>query len=136
MKQRKWLRLLAVLFGVILIAGACGGRDDDDDGGTGAGDDTEDEVKELTNGPGFDGTTIKVGVLTPLSGPQTIGLTALEQDWFAPARAALARGALGQLTLVANDRVFDIGARAGWKFWRRRVPWGERLRHDGRTTEA
>ena len=78
-----------------------------------------------------------VGVeLTPLSGPQTTGLTALEQDWFAPARAALARGALGQLTLVANDRVFDIGARAGWKFWRRRVPWGERLRHDGRTTEA
>jgi hypothetical protein len=74
--------------------------------------------------------------LTPLSGPLATGLAALEQDWFAPARAALAGGALAQLTLVANDRVFHIGARAGWKFWRRRVQWGERLRHDARTTEA
>ena len=33
------------------------GRDDDDDGGGGGG--------ELATGPGFDGTTIKLGVITP-----------------------------------------------------------------------
>ena len=69
-QRRSWLRLLAVLLGIVLIAGACGGRDADEDAdgdnGAATGDDEE---KELETGPGFDGTTIKVGVLTPLSGP-------------------------------------------------------------------
>lgn len=66
--RRSWIRLLAVLFGVVLIAGACGGRDDEtaSETGTAAG---EEETKTLVPVPGFDGTTIKVGVLTPLSGP-------------------------------------------------------------------
>src|SRR5687768_15921375 len=67
--RRSWIRLLAVLFGVVLIAGACGGRDDEEtasETGTAAG---EEETKTLVPVPGFDGTTIKVGVLTPLSGP-------------------------------------------------------------------
>jgi len=40
--RSRWLRLLAVLMTLGLIAGACGG-DDDDDGGTGAGGDNGDK---------------------------------------------------------------------------------------------
>jgi ABC-type branched-subunit amino acid transport system substrate-binding protein len=112
MKQRKWLRLLAVLFGVILIAGACGGRDDDD-GGTGAGEDTEDEAKELTNGPGFDGTTIKVGVLTPLSGPVAapIGIPLTDGGDVYWQRVNEAGGVAGKykVEVVKEDNQYDPG---------------------------
>ena len=65
------LRLLAALCALALVASACGGRDDDDDG-TGQGG----EEGEPANTAGFDGTTIKLGVVTPLSGPvaDSIGL--------------------------------------------------------------
>lgn len=113
MKQRKWLRLLAVLFGVILIAGACGGRDDDDDGGTGAGEDTEEEAKELTNGPGFDGTTIKVGVLTPLSGPVAapIGIPLTDGGDVYWQRVNEAGGVAGKykVEVVKEDNQYDPG---------------------------
>lgn len=58
-------RLLALLFVLALVAGACGGRDDDEDAGGGQ----EGGDGELATGPGFDGKTIKLGVITPLSGP-------------------------------------------------------------------
>jgi hypothetical protein len=58
-------RLLALFFVLALVAGACGGRDDDD--GDAGGQEGEDG--ELATGPGFDGKTIKLGVITPLSGP-------------------------------------------------------------------
>ena len=61
-------RLLAVLLVVMLGAAACGGRDDNDVD-AGGEDDGGNEGGEPTAGPGFDGTTIKLGVLTPLSGP-------------------------------------------------------------------
>lgn len=69
-KPRALLRLLALLSVLFLVVAACGRSDDDDDAG-GTTDTTADdgEPKELTNGPGFDGITIKLGVLTPLSGP-------------------------------------------------------------------
>jgi ABC-type branched-subunit amino acid transport system substrate-binding protein len=64
-KTSSWYRLLALLFIAMLVAGACGGSDDDDEAGGG-----QDEGNgQLATVPGFDGTTIKVGVLTPLSGP-------------------------------------------------------------------
>ena len=70
-KPRALLRLLALLSVLFLVVAACGRSDDDDDDAGGSTDTTADdgEPKELTNGPGFDGTTIKLGVLTPLSGP-------------------------------------------------------------------
>lgn len=62
-------RLMAVLLVVLLGAAACGGRDDDDEVGAGGDDESGEEGGEPSTGPGFDGTTIKLGVLTPLSGP-------------------------------------------------------------------
>ena len=68
-RTQPMFRLLAALFALALVAGACGGRDDDTD--TAGGGEDNGEQKELVKGPGFDPatSTIKVGVLTPLSGP-------------------------------------------------------------------
>ena len=55
MTTRKWMRLIAALLAFTLIAAACGD------------DDTEAEAA-----PGFDGTTIRVGVISDLSGPVSI----------------------------------------------------------------
>jgi hypothetical protein len=66
--------------------------------------------------------------LSPISGDVQDSLEALEANWFAPARAALATHAVEQLSLVANDRVFDILPNATWKFWRRGRHWLELLK--------
>ncbi len=68
-----------------------------------------------------------VAEFAPLTGAQAEALPALEVDWFAPARAALLAGALGEIELVANDRVFRISAGARWRFWRRQSDWLARL---------
>lgn len=73
----RWFAALAVL---ALLAGACTTGDDDDE--TSSGDDTSDtsdtsdsggdedgEVQAPEPGPGFDGETITLGVLTPTTGP-------------------------------------------------------------------
>ena len=62
MKVHRWIAVLAAL-ALSLGVAACGGGDDDDDGGGGG------EVSEV---PGFDGKTIKLGVLTPLTGPVAV----------------------------------------------------------------
>lgn len=68
MKQRKLLRLMAVLGVLALLAAACGGsKEDGGDTGATGGDNGGD--KKLATAPGFDGTTINVGVISPLSGP-------------------------------------------------------------------
>jgi ABC-type branched-subunit amino acid transport system substrate-binding protein len=54
-----------VAAGLLAFGAAACGQDDDDDGGGGGGG----EVQQTA---GFDGTTIKVGVLTPLSGPVAV----------------------------------------------------------------
>lgn len=76
---------------------------------------------ELTAAP------LTIVELAPMSGAPTEMLTALESNWFAPARAALSEGRLDVLTIVANDRVFRVGPRQGWKFWRRRRSWLQSL---------
>ncbi|CAN5598167.1 ABC transporter substrate-binding protein [soil metagenome] len=78
-------RLLAVLMAFTLLAAACGRDDDDDDAATDDGDSSEDGGGELSAGPGFDGTTITLGVITPTTGPAAIignPLTAGNQVWF------------------------------------------------------
>jgi ABC-type branched-subunit amino acid transport system substrate-binding protein len=72
MKRQPWLRLLAALAAAALIAAACG--DDDDDA---APDDDVEADEDLTPGEpeptnGFDGETITVGALSPLSGPAAL----------------------------------------------------------------
>jgi ABC-type branched-subunit amino acid transport system substrate-binding protein len=68
-KRQAWRRLLIAFAAVALVASACGGRDDDDDA---AGDDGAAEGGEPESVPGFDGETIRLGVLTPTSGPVAI----------------------------------------------------------------
>jgi hypothetical protein len=58
-----------------------------------------------------------------LTGGPHESLEALDANWFAPAKSALATGDIQELELVVNDRRFHIGARPQWKFWRRRQPW-------------
>jgi len=65
--------------------------------------------------------------IAPMSGAPRESLVNLEQNWFAPARAALASGGLGSLALVANDRCFRVAKRPGWRVWRPRRDWLEML---------
>ena len=84
MKQHKRLRLFAIIGIVAMLAAACGGsKDDDDDVGAGG----DDGPKTLTAAPGFDPAagTIKVGVITPLTGPVAViglPLTNGTDTWF------------------------------------------------------
>src|SRR5688500_9279493 len=82
MKRSQLVRLMALLGIFALLAAACGGSDDDEDAGDEGGGD---EKKELVAAPGFDMTTIKVGVITPLTGPVAVignPLTAGTETWF------------------------------------------------------
>jgi hypothetical protein len=81
-------------------------------------------------------TSHDVVELAPMSGPAPESLPALEQNWFGPARAALASGALGQLDLVANDRWFRLTSRSAWRFWRRLRPWLEVLGREALRAQA
>jgi ABC-type branched-subunit amino acid transport system substrate-binding protein len=98
--------MLAVVFAVALVAGACGGRDDDksstgDTAGSG----------KLATAPGFDGTTIKVGVLTPLSGPvaDPIGLplTAGADVYWKKVNAAGGVAGKYKVEVVREDTQYD-----------------------------
>jgi hypothetical protein len=66
--------------------------------------------------------------IMPMSGSSDESLAKLETRWFAPLRAALARGALDRLELLANDRAWLIERGGRWKFWRRRHGWLAALR--------
>lgn len=84
MKQRKLLRLVAVLAAVGLTAAACGGKKS---GSSSGGSSTSGGGKEPAAAPGFDpaAKTIHLGVITPLTGPvAAIGkpLTAGTETWF------------------------------------------------------
>jgi ABC-type branched-subunit amino acid transport system substrate-binding protein len=73
---KRMLWLAAVL--ALALAG-CGGAADDGDSGDGG------SAASLKTGPGFDGKTIKLGVLTPLTGPVAViglPLTAGNQVYF------------------------------------------------------
>lgn len=73
MKTPKWLRPLALLLALALVAAGCGGSssdDDDDDAGSDTSSDTtsDEPAGDPEPAPGFDGTTIRLGVITPTSG--------------------------------------------------------------------
>jgi ABC-type branched-subunit amino acid transport system substrate-binding protein len=82
MRRYRGRALLGAALAVVLLAGACSSDDDD----TSTTDTTAAEAtSEVTPGPGFDGTTIKLGVLTPQTGlAEAIGtpLTAGNQAYF------------------------------------------------------
>ncbi|HZA87162.1 MAG TPA: ABC transporter substrate-binding protein, partial [Acidimicrobiales bacterium] len=107
MKRHPWLRPLILFAALALAAGACGGRDDDDDGAADGGD----EGGELATVPGFDGTTIRLGVVTPTSGPVAIignPLTAGNEAYWEYVNEELG-GVAGQypVELVIEDSAYD-----------------------------
>ncbi len=69
--------------------------------------------------------------LTPMSGEPAESLDGLDARWFAPLRAALNRGQIDDVDIVANDRWFRITGRPGWRFWRRRASWFAQLARKG-----
>ncbi len=54
-------------------------------------------------------------------------MMALEQDWFAPAVAALRGGQLSRIQLHANDRLVALDRSGLWRIWRRPRRWVEVL---------
>jgi len=89
-KALKWFRPLALLLALALATAACGGSSDDDDAAdppeaSDDGGDGDEPAGDPEATAGFDGTTIKLGVVTPTSGPVAIvgnPLTAGNQAYF------------------------------------------------------
>jgi len=72
----------------------------------------------------------------PMSGDAQESLAVLDDNWFVPARTALAAGMFSSLDVVANDRCFRIAGRAGWRFWRRSRGWLDNLARDAQSAKA
>jgi ABC-type branched-subunit amino acid transport system substrate-binding protein len=72
--RNRWLRPSAALFSLVLVAAACGGRDSDDDEATDetGAEEPGGEAAAPEAGPGFDGTTIRLGIITPTSGAAAV----------------------------------------------------------------
>lgn len=68
MKTPTWLRPLALLLALALAAAACGGSSSDDDTSDTTAPESTEPAGDPQPVPGFDGTTIKLGVITPTSG--------------------------------------------------------------------
>lgn len=103
MRSRK-LWLLALVLVVAMLAAACGGGEgDDNESSGGSGTTAAGGAKELKPGPGFDGTTITLGVITPQTGPAAVignPLTAGNQVFF---DALNAKGGIGGKYKVKLD---------------------------------
>lgn len=120
MNPPKLARLLAVLLAFALFTVACG-RDDDDGGETASEDTTdvptpgedggeEEPAGEPEEAPGFDGTTIKLGVLTPLSDRVAIIGVPLTNGTKAWIESVNAKGGIGgkyPIELVIEDTKYD-----------------------------
>jgi len=91
-------KIMAVLATGLLVA-ACGGAGNQ--GGTGGG-----TAGQPGTAPGFDGTTIKLGVLSPLSGPVAVigqPLTAGNKAWFDAINAGGGIAGKYKIELVQED---------------------------------
>lgn len=96
---RKRFGLAAAVLSLALAVSACGGAGEDDSGGGGA-------AGAPGNTAGFDGTTIKLGVLTPLSGTVAVigqPLTSGNEVWFDALNAKGGVGGKYKVELVQED---------------------------------
>ena len=99
---KRILWLVVVL--AVLVAGCGGAADDGDSGGEGG------EAASLKSVPGFDGTTIKLGVLTPLTGPVAViglPLTAGNQVYFDAVNAKGGIAGKYKVELVQEDTQYS-----------------------------
>jgi ABC-type branched-subunit amino acid transport system substrate-binding protein len=98
---KRMLWLAAVL--ALVLAGCGGAADEGESGGEGDG-------ASLKAGPGFDGKTIKLGVLTPLSGPVAViglSLTAGNQVYFDYVNSQGGIAGKYQVELVQEDTQYS-----------------------------
>lgn len=109
MKHRRLVKLLALLVVLTLVAAACGrgssGKSSSET--TSKGGETKKELKPTA---GFDGTTIKVGVITPQTGAAAVignPLTAGNQVWVDKVNAAGGIAGKYKLELVVKDNKYD-----------------------------
>lgn len=97
-----------MVFAIGLMAAACG-RDDNKSSSSG---DSGGDNASLSSGPGFDGKTIKLGVLTPLSGqvadPIGLPLTAGGDVYWQKVNAAGGVAGKYKVELVKEDNQYDI----------------------------
>ncbi|MBB4910464.1 ABC transporter substrate-binding protein [Actinophytocola algeriensis] len=92
-------KIAALALGLTLVLAACGGAGEDDDGGGGS-------AGAPGNTAGFDGKTIKLGVLTPLSGTVAVigqPLTAGNEVWFEALNAKGGVAGKYKVELVQED---------------------------------
>lgn len=109
--RNRALRLLALLLALSVVATACGRGDDDDV----ASPDGDEEADEGTGGPptvvpGFDGTTIKLGALTPLSTTAALIGKPLNEGmrtWFEQLNAKGGVAGKYKVQLVTQDTKYD-----------------------------
>jgi len=100
---KRRLGFAAAFVSLALVVSACGGAGEDDDAGGG-------EAGAPANTAGFDGKTIKLGVLTPLSGTVAVigqPLTSGNEVWF---EALNAKGGIGgkyKVELVQEDTQYQ-----------------------------
>ena len=71
LRSGRWAKFLALLFAMSLLAAACGGNADDDGEDASTDEGSEEPAEsggEPDTAPGFDGSTIRLGVITPQTG--------------------------------------------------------------------
>lgn len=77
----------------------------------------------LARAAGEEDANLRVAIAPPASGRTAAeDLRELETAVFEPARAALAAGRTGRISLHTGREVLEIGAGARWAFWRRGRP--------------
>lgn len=109
MRKYRGRALVGAALAVALLAGACSSDDTSSSTDTTAAGGGE-PAKELTAGPGFDGSTITVGVLTPQTGlAEAIGtpLTAGNQAYFDRVNAAGGIGGKYKVELSVRDTEYQ-----------------------------
>jgi len=107
MRRYRGRALLGAALAVALLAGACSSDDTSTTDTTAGGGGT---TSEVTPGPGFDGTTINVGVLTPQTGlAEAIGtpLTAGNQAYFDRVNAAGGIAGKYKVELTVRDTEYQ-----------------------------
>lgn len=108
MKHRTFIRLAAVFGVMALVTAACGRNNNKSS--TSNTTATSEAKKTLTPVPGFDGTTIKLGVLSPLSGPVAVigkPLTDGNDVYFKSLNAKGGIAGKYKVELVEEDSLYD-----------------------------